>query len=120
MAIRTYVEDGKKLFEVYVHGHDSRGARVQRKRRGIETLRKAEAIEFELMRELAKLREENVPFRWSKWFEECLKQMRIEYRPSTLKNYETQIRKWIHPKWGGLEIRIITKMQVYQDTGRPS
>jgi integrase len=114
MAIRTYVEEGKKLFEVYVHGHDSRGVRVQRKRRGIETQRKAETTEFELMRELAKLREERIPYRWYEWFNECIKRMKIEYRPSTLADYEGRLKKWIHPKWENLELREITKMRVYQ------
>ena len=60
MAIRTYVKEGKKLYEAYVNGFNARGVRVQRKRKGIETLRKAEIVEFELRRELAKLKEEKV------------------------------------------------------------
>jgi len=52
MAIRTYIDSNeKKLFEVYVNGFNSRGERIQRKRRSIESLRKAETVEFELMRE---------------------------------------------------------------------
>ena len=57
MAIRTYIEEGKKYFEVYVHGIDSLGVRIQRKRKGIETQKKAESIEFELKRHLAMKRE---------------------------------------------------------------
>jgi len=113
MAVRTYIDDGKKLYEVYVNGFDSRGERVQRKRKGIETLRKAETIEFELMRELAKLKEEKVPLRWAEWFDECMKRMRLEMMPSTIAGYETQIKKWIHPHWANLEIRTITKSDVY-------
>jgi len=113
MAIRTYLENEKKMFEVYVNGFDSRGLRVQRKRTGIETLRKAETIEFELKRELAQKREDAVPYRWEEWFEVCMKRMKIEYKPSTLYNYDKQIRKWIHPHWKGKEIHTITKTQVY-------
>jgi len=65
MAIRTQIEDGKKVYEVYVNGFDARGRRVQRKRTNIETQQKAKTIEFELKRELAKLREERIPFRWA-------------------------------------------------------
>jgi len=114
MAIRTYMENEKKMFEVYVNGFDSRGLRVQRKRTGIETLRKAETIEFELKRELAQKREEAVPYRWEEWFAVCLKRMKIEYKPSTVYNYETQIAKWIHPNWKGKEIQTITKTQVFE------
>jgi hypothetical protein len=63
MAIRNIIRDGKKLFEVYVNGFNSRGTRVQRKRSNIETLRKAEVIEFELKRELAILSESKVEAR---------------------------------------------------------
>jgi integrase len=115
MAITNYVsKEGKKLFQVYVQGFDARGVRIQWKRSGIETQRAAEKIEFELKRKLATLREEKVPYRWSEWFNECLKRMRLEYQPSTLLNYQSQIPKWVHPKWKDLEIQQITKMQVYQ------
>ena len=46
MAIRTRIKDGKKRFEVYVNGFNARGTRVQRKRTNIESLRKAEVIEW--------------------------------------------------------------------------
>jgi integrase len=115
MSISSYVtSEGKKLFKVYVQGADARGVRLQWKRGGIETLRAAEKVEFELKRELAKIREEKVPYRWSEWYSECLKRMKMEYQPSTLVNYETQIPKWINSKWGNLELREITKTQVYQ------
>jgi integrase len=113
MAIRTYLEDGRKKYEVYVNGSDSRGVRIQRKRNGVETLRKAESIEFELKRELAKLKEERVPFRWHEWFVECLRRIKISNAPSTHENYKAQLEKWITPRWGNLEIHQITKTQVY-------
>lgn len=103
MAIRTYFENGKKLYEVYVNGFNSSGNRIQRKRRGVDTLRRAEQVEFELKRELALLREEQVPYRWSEWFEECIKRMRLELQPSTTANYEAQVKKWIHPHWADNE-----------------
>lgn len=113
MAIRTYLENGNKLFEVYVNGFDSRGARVQRKRSAIETLRKAEVIEFELKRELAKLKEERVPFRFGEWFEHVMRQMKLDMRPSTVNNYQTQIRKWILPHWKDKELRSINRSDVH-------
>lgn len=113
MAIRTYIDDGKKFYEVYVHGLNSKGVRAQRKRKGIETLRKAEVLEFELMRELAQLKESAVPWRWSEWFSECMKRMTVTQRPSTVLNYETRMKKWIHPLWKDLEIHAISKANVY-------
>lgn len=113
MAIRTYIEDGKKYFEVYVHAHNARGVRVQRKRRGVETLRKAEVLEFELQRELVQLKEESAPYRWSEWLQECLKRIKTTNALSTGINYEKQLNKWITPRWGNLELQKITKMQVH-------
>lgn len=113
MAIRTYLEDGKKFFEVYVNGSDSRGVRVQRKRRGIESQRKAEQAEFELLRELAKLKEAEIPFRWDEWLAECLKRMKITNRPSTVENYEKSLGKWVSPRWNSKDLKDITKSDVY-------
>ncbi len=113
MAIRTYLEDGRKYFEVYVNGFDSRGVRTQRKRTGIETLRKAETVEFELKRELAQLREDGVSYRWHEWFKECLRRIKISNAPSTHENYEKQLNKWITPHWKDLDVQAITKNQVY-------
>ncbi len=113
MAINTYIKNGKTLYEVYVGGHDARGARWQRRKKGIETQRKAETVEFELKRELAKAREDVVSFRWSEWLEECLKRMRMDLSYSTVMNYESSLNKWVTPVWGMTEIRLITKMQVY-------
>lgn len=113
MAINTYIENGKKLYEIYVNGFDSRGIRVQRRKKGLDTLRKAEMAEFELKRELAKLKEEAVPFRWSEWLSECLKRMKLVHRPSTVINYTAQMGKWINPHWDNLDLHKITKQKVY-------
>lgn len=114
MAIRTYIKDGKKLYEAYINGFNSRGTRVQRKRKGIETLRKAELVEFELKRELALLKEESVHPRWEEWVEECLNQMKFQYRPSTLYTYEKTLTKWVNKHWIGRELNSITKMDVHK------
>jgi integrase len=114
MAITPYLQDGKKLYEVYVNGFDSRNRRVQRRKNGIETLRKAEVVEFELKRELAKLREEAVAYRWSEWYEEVLKRMKVTQRPSTIVNYDKQLKKWVSPRWADQELRKITKAHVHK------
>lgn len=114
MAIRTYIENDKKLYEVYVNGFNASGMRVQRKRRGLLTLRKAETVEFELKRELAKLKEKDVPYRWGEWLNECLGMMKMSYRPSTLYSYETTLNKWVTPLWREAELNQITKKDVHE------
>ncbi len=113
MAINSYIENGTKVFEVYVNGFDSVGRRIQRRKRAIETLKKAENVEFEFKRELAKLKEERVSFRFGEWFDECMKRMKLEFMPTTIAGYETQVKKWVHPHWKDLELKSITKADVY-------
>ena len=114
MAIRTCIKEGKKLYEVYVNGFNARGKRVQQKRSGIETLRKAETVEFELKRELAKLKEEKIHPTWDEWLEECMVLMKVSYRPSTLYSYDKTVKKWINTYWDKREIKSITNRDVHE------
>jgi integrase len=115
MAISSYSDaNGRKLFEVYVNGLGSGGRRFQKRKRGIESLRQAQVEEFELKRELAKIREEAVPFRWEEWLDICLNRIKMTYQPSTFINYRTTLNKWLTPQWRGLEISLITREQVYK------
>lgn len=114
MSIKSYEDEGKKLYEVYVNGFDSGGRRVQRRKQKIETLKKAQSIEFELKRELAKLREQAVPYRWEEWLERCLHRMKGSFQPSTIINYRTTLNKWITPAWKDREIHTIKRDDVYR------
>ncbi len=101
MSIKSYYQkNGKKVFEVYVGGHDSSGRRVQFKKRSVPTLRKAEKIQFEFKRELAKRKEQRIPYRWDEWFEECLKRMKLTMRPSTVFNYDRSLKSGSVPGGG--------------------
>ena len=114
MAINQYEKDGKTLFEVYVIQRDERGNKVQRRRRGIPSRRKAEQVEFELKKEAESVANEEVPMTWENWYAECLRRMRLELRPSTIQNYETQLKKWVHPFWKSKEIKTITQSNVHE------
>lgn len=114
MAIKSYSVDGEKFYEVYVNGFGPRGERFQRRKNGVDTVRKAEITEFEFKRELAKLKEEKVHVRWGEWVKECLALMKIKYRPSTLYNYETTINKWINKVWDKRELREISNQDVHE------
>jgi len=114
MSINKYLKEGKTYYEVYMSGFDPRGRRWQKRTRGIDSLRKAEAAEFELKRELAKVRESPIDYRWSEWLQICLKNMKLSLSYSTTINYESSLNKWATPRWGEIEIKKITKMQVYE------
>lgn len=113
MSINSYTENEKTYYVVYINGRDSRGQRIQRRKTKIETRRKAEHIEFEFKRELAKLKEEVVPFRWGEWFNECIQQMKIIHRPSTVIEYQRSLNKWINHRWKDQEISAITRNEVF-------
>lgn len=114
MAITPYEVNGKKLYEVYVNGFDLRGKRIQWRRRGIESNRKAEDIQFDLERELAKLREEGVPYTWKEWFDQALSRMKLDLRASTVMNYECYLGQWANPHWKDRFIKSITKQDVFE------
>ena len=114
MAIKSYLLNGKKYFEVYVNGFDRSGKRIQARRKGIESLRKAEEAEFELKRDLAKLKELGVDLRWSEWEAECLRLMKVMYQPSTLYSYEKTLKKWIPENWKVKDLKSFTKMDLHE------
>lgn len=114
MAIRELIKNNKKLYEVYVNGADPRGRRVQWRRTNIESLRKAEVIEFELKRELAMLRESKVSLRWEEWLVECVNILKLTYRPSTLYNYQKTLEKWVNKRWQNVELQNISKSDVHR------
>jgi integrase len=114
MAIKAIEKKGKKVYDVYVNGFDARGKRIQMKRRSLDSLRKAEIAEFELKRELAKIKEDTVSVRWEEWVTECLIKMRLTNQPSTVNGYEKQLNKSINHHWKGIELKKITKSDVHE------
>lgn len=114
MAIKTIEKNGKRVYEVYVNGFDARGKRIQMKRRGIETLRKAELAEFELKRELAELKEKPFSVRWDEWVSECLRRMKLSLQPSTVNNYEKTLNKSVNRHWKGVELTKISKTDIHE------
>jgi len=114
MAIRAYEANGKKLYEVYVNGFDLRGKRVQWRKRGIESNRKAEDIHFDCERELAKLREEGIPYTWKEWFDLAVSRMRLDLRASTILNYESYLGEWVNARWKDRELKSITRQDVFE------
>jgi integrase len=114
MAIKKQIDTNNKiLYEVYVHGHDPRGKRVQWRRCGIKTLKRAEVVEFELKRKLAQVKESKVDVRFHEWITECLSIMKLSYRPSTLYSYETTINKWLMKAWQDTDLKTINKQSMY-------
>ncbi|MDR3608463.1 MAG: site-specific integrase [Oligoflexia bacterium] len=113
MAITPYTIEGKKLYEVYVNGFDARGRRLQWRKRGIESIRKAEEIQFNYERDLAKLREEGVPYTWDEWFKLALARMKHTLKISTVMKYDTFLGKRVTPRWKDRDLKSITRSDVF-------
>ncbi len=114
MAVTSYSVKGKKLFEVYVNGFDIRGRRVQMRKRGLPSIKKAQDLEFEFERTLALKKEGEVHLRWSEWFEDCMKQITVSHRPSTVYSYSKVCGKWVNDHLNQKELRAITKMDIHE------
>ncbi len=114
MAISNKTINGKKLYEVYVNGFDLRGRRVQRRKRSIENIRKAEEIEFQFERELAKLREEGSPHTWQEWYDIAITRMKRDLAASSVMNYESYLGKWVNPHWAKRELKTLSRDDVYK------
>ncbi len=114
MAITKYELNNKFYYEVYVSGNDSAGKKWQKRKRSIETIRKAQTIEFEFKRELAQAKEQAVPFRFHEWFEICMNRLEMETRKSTVSGYKGIIHKWVYPFWKDKDIHTLTKNHAYE------
>ncbi len=114
MAIREKInKDGSKIYTAYVDGTDARGVRIQKKRRGLTSKRLAEAAEFELKRQIANLKDQKPQYNWEEWFKICLERMRIEFKQSTLLDYECKNRIWIEPFLKGKLLKDISSRDIY-------
>ena len=114
MSIKKYLKNDATFYEVYVTGYDPRGRKIQKRKRDIETLKKATAVEFELKREIAKIKESPIDYRWSEWLAICLKNIKLTQSHSTWFNYDKSLNKWITPKYGSIEINRITRNHIYE------
>ncbi|MCK6596761.1 MAG: site-specific integrase [Bdellovibrionaceae bacterium] len=114
MAIKSYTSKGKKLFEVYVNGFNSRGKRIQMRKRGVESITKAKDLEFEFERELALHKNAEVHLRWSEWYLECISLLKVSCRPSTVYSFEKVCTKWINKHFDEKELRSISKLDIHE------
>ena len=105
--------EGKKTFVVYCDGIDSRGRRIQLRRRGVKTEKEARAVEFELRRQIANQKDQAPSYTWNEWFQICLERMRLEFKPSTIVEYLGKHNNWIQPVIGEKLLDEVTPQDVH-------
>lgn len=106
--IKSYMKDGKKLFEVFVAERDRTKKLVARRKRNIANERLAKEIEFQFKIELSHVAHAAPIWTWEHWHRECVKRMKAFLQISTLQNYEGRLKKWIPKEWGQREISSFT------------
>lgn len=110
--IKSYIKDGKKVYEVYVAARDINKQLIARRKRNIASERQAKEIEFEFKVELSHLSKTGPVWTWSKWTAELYRQMALTLKAGTIINYKTRLAKWIPPEWENKEMRSFTKSDV--------
>jgi len=114
MAIKSYNNDGKKLFEVTVKIRDQRGRQLFRRRRGLSSERAARQAEFDLKKELDAMTYAKPATEWQAWFEHCLGQLKVQFLASTWIGYESINNKWVRPLWATRELASIARLDVHR------
>ncbi len=105
--------NGEIVYDVYVQDGNVHGKRVQKKKRGLKSIRAAKEAEGLLRAEL--LLEKGRPERvtWGMWLRKYLEQIRITRRPATVINYEKNLAKWVNPHFAGKYLNEITQLEVF-------
>lgn len=113
--IKSYFQDNKKYFEVFVKVTDSKGKQIARRKRAIPSERQARDAEFRLRKELEEiLTGQKSSWLWSEWFNECIKRMRLTLKNSTVENYEGCLTKWLPHDWQVQELSTFTSSQIHE------
>ena len=113
MAINAYEKNGIKVYRVHVKVRN-KGVQVNRIRIGVPSLTRARRIEFELKTQLLKLKDSTSSYTWDQWVETCLEKMKLEFKNSTIINYQAGFNKWITPLFADKFLHEIKKSHVHE------
>lgn len=99
MPIYTEQKNEKTTYTVVATSRIN-GKQVNRKRRNINSISAAKRIELDLRLSLARLKEQPEMCTWIEWSKRCLNRMKLQFKGSTLVNYESNFNKWVNPVLG--------------------
>lgn len=114
MSIKSYTENGMKLYIVRVKMRDQYGKQLVKTKSGIPSERKAAEIEFQFKKELESLTTGKPSTLWKGWFDHCIERMTMELMPSTVINYRGKLDKWVTPVWGNKCLKDFTRSDVHR------
>lgn len=108
------MKDGRKLYEVYVAERDVNKKLIARRKRNIVSERIAKDLEFKFKTELKKVAIAAPQYKWGVWHEEFLKRLRLNYKNSTVVNYDGVLKRWIPEDWADKGLEEITTQELYK------
>lgn len=112
--IKSYMNGKQKLYEVYVAERDQNKKLIAKRKRGITSDREAKEVEFKFKSELRAVADQKPSWTWEKWHEEFLRRIRLNYKNSTVANYDGYLKKWIPKEWLNKSMEQITVEEVYE------
>ncbi len=112
--IKSYVKGNKKLYEVYVAERDQNKKLIAKRKRGITSDREAKEVEFQFKAELRNLADQKPTWTWGNWHSEFLRRIRLNYKNSTVANYDGYLKRWIPKSWQNRSIEQITADEIYE------
>jgi integrase len=116
MSINSYIEDGKRLYEVRVKVRNSLGRQVTARKKGISSERKAKDVEFDLKKKLSSKVTGITSWTWKGWHRETLRRMRLELKQATVMKYDGMLKKWLPQEWMDKSLHSFTKNDIYDFT----
>lgn len=111
--IKSYIKENKKLYEVYVAERDLDKKIIARRKRGIKSEREAKAIEFQFKSELKFNADQKPTWTWEDWHEEFLRRIKLNFKNSTVVNYDGGLKRWIPDGWKKKYLEQIGSEDIY-------
>ncbi len=112
MPIYTEIKNGKTTYTVLATARIN-GKQVNKKKRSISSIAAAKRLEMDFKIQLARLKEQPLMCTWITWSEKCLKRMRLQFKESTVINYQSSFNKWVNPALGELELDEIKPSDIH-------
>lgn len=113
--IKSYIKNGKKMYEVFVKQTDNHGKQVGRRKRGITSERLAKDAEYQLRKDLDQfLDNAGASWLWNDWLLECIHRMKFERKESTLLGYKKTLAKWLPKDWEKRELASFSKAEIFE------
>lgn len=112
MPVYTEIKNGKTTYTAIATARIN-GKQVNRKKRNITSMAAAKRIEIDLKVALVRKKEQPLMCTWLDWSEKCLKRMRLQFKESTVINYQSNFNKWVNPVFGEVFIDEIKPSEIH-------